>query len=606
MRTYHLDSDGRLDFERKSLQGAGATYMRRVKPAVYTTRFINEGRIYTSKVPSVPFPEESVFTHLFETLYHRHSPWKAAFIDGPTGRILTRQQLKDLSLSLAHGLTVELPKLGGISLKKGDIIMIFSPNSLSYPIAMFGAVAAGMTIAFTNPTYTARELRHQWKDSRATLVFAHPSLLPLVREAAENLGLDIRKSVVSLDWDVVDSASTKLIRMQDLLGRGKLTKEVPFYGQSSNDTAYVFYSSGTTGLPKGVESTHKNFVCELAMLEASLPLPVSHEATSIAFPPFAHIIGAMWIIHYHFAQGLPVVVFSKYDPETLCRAVDKYRATVLSAVPPILLSLLHHPAVSKYDLSSLKLVTSGGAPLQSGLANPVIAKLSSLKSFPSLVQLYGLTESTLAVSAVPISNSKDKVDSCGVLLPNIEARIVNEHHQDVEHGTPGELWIRGPAIMKGYLNNVEATKKTFTDEWFMTGDVARFDDEGFLYIVDRKKELIKYKGFQVAPAELENLLLEHPDIVDVAVVGVDSGVGDGTEYPRAFVVHRKGKSHAQSTLKADVQRWLEPKVANHKYLRGGIIVVDAIPKSASGKILRRELRTSKINVDTPVASRTRL
>jgi len=194
---------------------------------------------------------------------------------------------------------------------------------------------------------------------------------------------------------------------------------------------------------------------------------------------------------------------------------------------------------------------------------------------------------------LPAKDYLRKIGSIGILLPNLEARLIASDEDniiDVAPGEPGELWVRGPIVMKGYLNNPTATANSVTsDGWFKTGDIAVRDEEGYYKIVDRKKELIKYKGFQVPPAELESVLLEHPEIVDAAVIGIDDPA-QATELPRAYIVHKAGATNALKSFPRDVQLWIETRVAKHKFLRGGVVIIDAIPKSAAGKILRRELR----------------
>jgi len=266
------------------------------------------------------------------------------------------------------------------------------------------------------------------------------------------------------------------------------------------------------------------------------------------------------------------------------------------------LAMIRHPATMKYDLRTLRLVFSGAAPLGSPLVKAFIDKLKSIGVNCQVSQGYGLTETSPTTHVLPLKDCLRKVGSVRLLLPNLEARLVLDETvsgegktEDAKPGEAGELWIRGPSVMKGYLNNVKATKECITpDGWFKTGDIAIIDDEGFYFIVDRKKELIKYKGFQVPPAELESILLEHPDIADVAVIGIYDKE-EVTELPRAYVVHAnpaslKGNAAATIEFGKCIQQWISTRVARHKFLRGGVVVIDVIPKSAAGKILRRQLR----------------
>jgi len=310
------------------------------------------------------------------------------------------------------------------------------------------------------------------------------------------------------------------------------------------------------------------------------------------------------LLLYPLFCGFPVAILPKFDPDLFCQAIERYRVTAGFIVPPILLVLVHHPATNKYDLRSLKLLTSGAAPLSAGVVDLVVKKLKSVGATVAVNQGYGLTETSPATHLLPEKDCRRKIGSIGILLPNLEARLVaNDENNiaDAAQGEPGELWVRGPTVMKGYLNNPTATASSITtDGWFKTGDIATRDEEGYYKIVDRKKELIKYKGFQVPPAELESVLLQHPEIVDAAVIGVDDPAR-ATELPRAYIVHKAGTTGARKSFPKDVQLWVEARVAKHKFLRGGVVIIDAIPKSAAGKILRRELRErakSEFRIDT--------
>jgi acyl-CoA synthetase (AMP-forming)/AMP-acid ligase II len=321
--------------------------------------------------------------------------------------------------------------------------------------------------------------------------------------------------------------------------------------------------------------------------------------TLIGVLPFYHIYGAIKLLHFPFRCGTPVVIMNRFDPVQFCANIEKYRVTIAFIVPPVLVVLARHPAVDQYDLSSIRMIFSGAAPLGAALSRQVLQRLLSKRNGDrsvDILQGYGLTETSPTVTLMTSAHGLRKLGSVGLLLPNLEARLVldTDGLADAKEGESGELWIRGPSVMKGYLNNPEATEETITpDKWFKTGDIAIRDKEGFYWIVDRRKELIKYKGYQVPPAELESVLLTHPEIADVAVVGVNSQK-QATELPRAYIVHAQPdsvKTNAEKLVFADyIQRWIQSKVTRHKFLRGGVVVIDAIPKSAAGKILRRELR----------------
>ncbi|EIW83606.1 acetyl-CoA synthetase-like protein [Coniophora puteana RWD-64-598 SS2] len=480
---------------------------------------------------------------------------------------------------------------------------------------LLGAAAAGHAATLANSAYTAAELAYQYEDSHAHLVLAHPPLVPTVREMMRSLSIpedEIARRIIVADstWltgapaelDAGDAAALKgLTRLSELVGRGELAQEIQMPGLLSDSTVYLCYSSGTTGKPKGVESTHHNIISELEILKPTLPPakvgPALNKQGKAVAPyrdayfgvlPSYHIYGAIWLLHFPLTMGAPsIILHGRFEPEKFCAAVQLYKATIGIIVPPILVVFAKHPAVDKYDMSSLETLISGAAPLGGELVSSVKERLGKRGADVCITQQYGLTETSPSVFLLPQEHAVERVGSVGYLLPNLEARLVSE--EDGEKLTSiegaGEIWVRGPIVMKGYLNNPTATAKSVTpDGWFKTGDIAVRSKEGFYNIVDRRKELIKYKGFQVAPADLENVLLQHPQIADAAVIGVESKE-QATELPRAYVV----KTSPELTSAA-VQEFVASRVANHKKLRGGVIFIDAIPKSAAGKILRQQLR----------------
>ncbi|KAF8345975.1 AMP binding protein [Amanita rubescens] len=567
-------------------------------------------RIYRSTVPSIPVVERSVYTHLFASsdpnLVGQFPGSTPAFIDAASGATITRADLKRLTLAFGYGIRNH-PQTAA---SRGDTVLIYSINALYWPVVLLGAVAAGLRCTLANSAYNARELEHQYSDSGASLIFTSEEGLAVARETLQNLGLTDdqadRKIVVlgsSLDWAGGPAAPRKaeaagLLHMEDLLKLGSLTEGERFDGRLAHETVYLCYSSGTTGKPKGVETTHQNITSVLDMVMTVFPAVTVGQTTHLGILPFYHIYGAVKVLHFPFMCGTPVVIQQRFDPVQFCANVEKYKIAIALVVPPVLVLLSRHPIVDKYDMSSLEVLFSGAAPLGAALSTAVIKRLLAKrngKTNLTVMQGYGLTETSPTTHMVPIEDGMRKVGSVGMLLPNLEARIVDgDSNGDVEEGQPGELWVRGPTIMKSYLGNKAATADAITrDRWFKTGDIARRDAEGFYYIVDRRKELIKYKGFQVPPAELESVLLTHPDIADVAVIGVYS-TKEATELPRAYVVHAKPNTirdePSRTTFCREVESWIQTQVAYYKYLRGGIVIVDIVPKSAAGKILRRELR----------------
>jgi len=335
------------------------------------------------------------------------------------------------------------------------------------------------------------------------------------------------------------------------------------------------YSSGTTGLAKGVMLTHKNLVANLA--QCGPVLDVHHGEATLAVLPFFHIYGMQVLMNNLLANGATVITLPRFDFVRALELFQEHRITKFYAVPPMILALAKQPIVDDYDLSSLSLIMSGAAPLGGDLADDAAKRVGC-----EVVQGFGMTELS------PVSHAtlagQGKAGSSGVTIPNTESRIVDEVGNDVPAGHDGELWVRGPQVMKGYLNNEGATAATIDrDGWLHTGDVGHIDSDGHLFIVDRLKELIKYKGFQVPPAELEGLLVEHPDVSDAAVIGKEDE--ESGEIPKAFVVRSAGSEISSE----EVMAFVAARVSTFKQVRE-VEFVDSIPKNPSGKILRRLLR----------------
>jgi 4-coumarate--CoA ligase len=350
----------------------------------------------------------------------------------------------------------------------------------------------------------------------------------------------------------------------------------------AKELAFLAYSSGTTGLPKGVMLTHRNLVSNLLMgLAAS---PVTGEDRLLAFLPFYHIYGLSGLVHQSLYRGLTCIVMEKFDLEQFCKLVQQHTITFSYVVPPVVLGLSKHPVVDKYDLSSLRMMTSAAAPLTKELVDAAYKRLRI-----PVTQAFGLSETSPSTHVQPLELWQSTVGSVGRLLSNQTAKYVSIDETEVPVGEVGELWVKGPNVFAGYWKNEKATANALTsDGYFKTGDIGYQDKDGNFYITDRIKELIKYKGSQVAPAELEGVLLSHDKVNDVAVLGIQRD-DLATEVPIAYVVPRPGTA-ASPQLEKEIVDFVASKVANHKKLRGGVKFVDEIPKSAAGKILRRVLK----------------
>ncbi len=482
---------------------------------------------------------------------------KPAMIDGPSGRVLTYAALGRSVRSFAAGLASR-------GFQKGETLAIYMPNVPEYPVAFYGTVAAGGQCTTVNPLYTARELGFQLSDSGARILLTVPPFSEAATEAAASAGCEL----------FVLGEAPGAGRFEELLDDPDQAPGPPIDPRS--DVAALPYSSGTTGLPKGVMLSHHNVVANL--LQADALIGLSGDDVLVAVLPFFHIYGLSVIMGLGLWSGATLVTMPRFDLDQYLELSERHRATRAYVVPPIALALARHPAVDEHDLSSLQLVFSGAAPL-----GPELQEACSKRLGCPVSQGYGMTELS-PVSHAPPVGQPIKLGSVGPLAPATEARLIDPvSGEDVELGEPGEVLIRGPQVMLGYLNNPTATADTIDgDGWLHTGDVATADDEGWFYIVDRVKELIKYKGFQVAPAELEAILITHPHVADCAVVGIpDEQAG---ELPKAFVVAANDGFDAQA-----IMQFVAAQVAPHKQIRE-LVLIDEIPRSPSGKVLRRVLR----------------
>ncbi|KAG9312087.1 AMP binding protein [Chiua virens] len=576
-------------------------------------------QVLTSPHKNVPLFRRSIFTHLLGTtpdapeLVGGFPATSPAFIDAATGTVLTRGAVRSLALQFAYSLH-NLPAPLSHPHTSPHTVLIFSPNNIVWPILLHGTAAAGFRATLANSAYTSTELAYQYTNAAAHLVFTHPTLVHVVQDALKSIGCtesDIlsRVVVVTSHWltGVADPESTgnvQLTRLDAFLEKGALPNEVSFDGERSNETLYLCYSSGTTGKPKGVETTHYNLTSLIDILRPMWPTMIPCLTPSLpkvengpqpdvflGSVPCYHMYGAIKLLVFPLSLGTPTVIMSGFDPARFCEAVERHRATVVFVVPPMLVVLARHNAIEKYNMTSIRFLLSAAAPLGPDIVATIRNRLGRIGAEVVVTQAYGLTETSPTMTFLHPDDANAHIGSVGRVLPNLKVRLVREDAGEVitDIEGAGEIWVQGPTVMKGYLNNPSATSSAITpDGWFKTGDVAICDAEGFLTIVDRRKELIKYK--EIPPAELEALLLQHPDVADAAVVGVESKE-EATELPRAYIVPTRLIAQPEVVAFAlEVQTWAASRAAPHKKLRGGVIIVNQIPKSASGKILRRELR----------------
>ena len=526
-------------------------------------------RIIRCAYPDVAIPE----IPLTELVLSRAAEFgdKPALIDGASGRSLT-------FAALAAGVRRAAAGLAARGFSKGDVLGIYSPNLPEYAVAFHAAASLGGICTTVNPLYTSHELAQQLNDSGATYLLTVPPLMDKAREAAA--------AVPSLRETFVFGEAEGAVPFASLL-QNDADPPAPSI-DPKRDLIALPYSSGTTGLPKGVMLTHHNLVSELSVVYGRPDVVFPSESdTLLAFLPFFHIYGIVVFLSYALWRGATVVVMSRFDLEQYLEQVQRYGVTFLHLVPPVVLALAKHPVVDKYDLSKAKWALSAAAPLGKPIAEAFTARLGI-----QLIQAYGMTEVSGATHVGSCEPGEINPESGGRLVPNTECVVIDPASGEaVERGQQGEIWVRGPLNMQGYLGRPEATAATIdADGWLHTGDVGYVDERGDIFIVDRVKELIKFKGLQVAPAELEAILLGHPAVADVAVI--PSPDEEAGEVPKAFVVL---KSPAEAE---ELMSFVAGRVAPHKKIRK-LQITDSIPKSASGKILRRVLIEQERAAATP-------
>jgi acyl-CoA synthetase (AMP-forming)/AMP-acid ligase II len=498
---------------------------------------------------------------------------RPALVDGATGTQVAYRLLAERVQGVAAGLAAR-------GFAPGDVLALWAPNLPQWAGVALAAMAAGGTVTGASPAATERELATQLADAGASVLVTVPSLVPPARSAAAAAGVP--------DLVVLGQAEGAVPILELLAaGAGGRPPDPP---GSAAGVALLPYSSGTTGLPKGVELTHANLVT--AVRQVSRGLRVTDRDTLLAVAPFSHVMGFVVTLAVPLNAGATVVTMARFDPGRFLELIERHRVTVLVGAPPMLRVLTGHPQAAAADLSSLELVVCGGAALSAAAQEALAARLPRA----TVGQAWGLTETTVGLS-MPDRQAGSVPGTVGRVMPNTELRVVDPASgRDLGPGEPGELLGRGPQVMAGYRNRPGATAAMVgPDGWLRTGDLGLVDADGNVVIVDRLKELIKVRGHQVAPAELEALLAAHPAVADAAVLGREDP--DDGEVPVAVVVLRPGADPDPGDLLA----WVAERVAPHKRLRA-IRLAEAIPRTPSGKLLRRALRDEARRADRRASS----
>ncbi|KXT04727.1 hypothetical protein AC578_9675 [Pseudocercospora eumusae] len=511
--------------------------------------------------------------------------------DDPENK-LSKAQLCTLLQNIAHGLRHQFG-IGRNGPNK-DTITVISYGQILVPALFFGIIAAGGVYSAASPSSTVAELARQVKIGKSNHIICGAEHKDVAMKAAKECG-------ISLTNVLILNSGKGAWKLESLEGQISAISKSKLKWRQIYDPAVlkeslivILWSSGTTGLPKGVMLSHTNLVAETYLTtlsgrewairetEAGRP-PEPKEYRTLGHLPISHIAGLFGYLIAAFYSGGQVVWMGQYRWDDLLRNLKRYTITAFYTVPSIWLRISKSPEIGPEHLGSIEGASTGSAPMDSELQKASNSRIGDGKT-TFIGQTWGLSETTGAVTAQP-KGEVDDTGCIGSILPSVELRMVDEDFHDVEPGQEGELLVRSPLVTRGYFDNPKATAEAFHEGWFCTGDIAVFRN-GKFYVVDRKKELLKYKGLQVAPAEIENLLFTHPKIREAAVVGVPAPDDPGTDWPRAYAVLVEGEKASEDEVKDFVKQRLAP----YKQLRGGVVFVDEIPKNAIGKFLRRELR----------------
>ncbi|XP_068630153.1 probable 4-coumarate--CoA ligase 1 [Battus philenor] len=557
-----------------------------------TLRFVSNGSIFTrnfgtqtapdldSKVLNSPWGEIKVGNEtLTEYVFSDYELWadKPSVTCGVSGRSYEYGMLRMMVERCAMAL------IGHMRLSPGDRIGLILPNIPEFPALIHGAIRAGLIVTFANPLYTAEEVRRQFTDCGVKSIGTIEMFMPLAQEVSKSL-----KDYKGTIWiGGEDDKAKGIFGLRSLL---MADHKADLPKLNCDDVCLIPYSSGTTGMPKGVMLTHKNLVSNLKQTQCPKIMKYEgekgHGDVILTVPPFFHIYGFNAVLNYNLTLGYHVVSMPKFTPEDYIKCLVEYKPTTLFVVPSLLAFLATHPSVKKEHLQSVETIMVGAAPTTDSMLEKFLLKCEKTKDEIKLLQGYGMTESAPVTLMTPYIYPYNKVGSVGQLIPSTQARIVSlTSMESLGPHKSGELYLRGPQVMKGYWKNETATKQTVDSEgWLHTGDVAYYDEDQYFYIVDRTKELIKVKGNQVSPTEIESVIMELPEVADVAVVGIPDALAG--EIPKAFVVLKLNHILTEKQIYDVVAQ----KLTKYKHLEGGVAFLQKIPRNAAGKILRNELR----------------
>ncbi|KAF2269534.1 4-coumarate-CoA ligase [Lojkania enalia] len=534
----------------------------------------------------IDIPATDLLTYLFPTSQTASDTPIWIDADDPSNALSPRQLLQWVK-RLGAGLQ-------GLGLKSQDVVMVYSHNHIFMPVAYLGIAGSGCIFSGCNPSYGVEETVYQLRDTECRAILVDPTLLDTLLKAAIKASFPRDRIFLFSDKDHIGIDGIRGWRsfLPPVSQTDSWTWKLMDATESRTTIAALNYSSGTTGVSKGVMISHQNIIAnvEQSIFMRDLEQPYQpHNRPQerwLGFLPLYHAYGQLWSIAAAARTMSPCYFMRSFNYIKFLEHIQIHQITHIQTAPPVLVMLAKRPETDDYDLSSLQNVLCGAAPLSKELQNEVSVKLK-LK----VVQTWGMTELTCSCLHVP-GGRDDRSGSVGYIDPNATIKLIDDEGHEVGPGERGEIHVKGPNVCLGYWKNDNATRETFDSEGFLkTGDIAIKDENGWHWIVDRKKELIKVKGFQVAPAELEALLLEHEHVADAAVCALQlltDCVREHEEHPRAYVALKS--EHRYSSSEWDIERWIGDRVAKHKQLTGGVVFIDEVPKSPSGKIQRKVLR----------------
>ncbi|GLB45474.1 putative AMP-binding enzyme [Lyophyllum shimeji] len=560
--------------------------------------------IYSPSAPLPSIPDDLTVPQFIFDAVHECRPGRKPgvpwLIEDETGRAIGEEELRRRTTGLANGLRSRF----GIG--ENDVVLIFSRNHVDYAVAIWAVHCLGGVISGANPEFSSNELVYQLEQTKAALMIVHPDALDTARSAARATKFPSDKIVL---LNTGTSSPGNVLTVNTLIQQGlSIPKDQAFVerrlrpGEAKTKLAFLSFSSGTTGKPKAVAIPHYALIANVIQIAAHNNVNKDYcdlndqryrpGDVAIGVLPFYHIYGLVINLHYILFCAMSLVVVPKFNFVQMLNSIVRHRISHLLLVPPHIVLLCKHPAVKNYDLRRyVRMIMCGAAPL----SHEVNQQLFELLPDAHIGQAYGMTETCTATSMWPIAQKRGTSGSAGQLLPGTVARIVKSDGSLAGYDEAGELHIKTPSVALCYANNAEATKETFIDGWVRTGDEAKIDRNGEIWILDRLKEIMKVKGFQVAPAELEGCLLDHSDVSSACVVGVPDDYSG--EIPMAFIVltadaarRVKEDPRAAAKIKASIIQHVADNKVSYKHLAGGVEFIPVIPISPSGKLLRRVLR----------------